>query len=297
MAIFSSVARALSRTRASLTNAFSLLGQKRPTAETLEELEESLLSADLGYDTVESILKVISKTKENFTTAVHDHLVSLLPGLNIDFGKEEAFVIFIVGVNGTGKTTSAAKLAHYYKSKGKSVLLIAADTYRAAAVEQLRIWSERVGVRLICNEKSCEPSSVLFDGLNAARVSKPDIIIVDTAGRLHTYKNLMAELEKMMRVRKTRFPDFNAASLITIDASLGQNSLIQAREFSASVDLDGAILTKLDGTAKGGIIFSLHRELNLPVWFIGTGEKMEDLYPFNPDEFVNYLLGIENSEK
>ena len=296
MAIFSSVAKALSRTKDTFSNAFARLGSKRPSAETIEELEEELLSADLGFDTVESIINVISRSKSDVRSEVYDHLVSLLPDHQSEDEFEFPHVLFIVGVNGTGKTTSAAKLAHYFKKKGKSVMLIAADTYRAAAVEQLKIWSERVGVKLVHNEMSKEPSSVLFDGLNSAKASKPDVIIVDTAGRLHTYKNLMAELEKMMRVQKTRFPEFNSSSLITIDASLGQNSLIQAREFAASVDLDGAILTKLDGTAKGGIIFSLYRELKLPVWYIGTGEKMEDLYPFSPGEFVKFLLGNENEK-
>jgi len=295
MAIFSSFAKALQKTKESFSSALKILTSKRPSAEALEDLEENLLSADLGFDTVESIIDIIGKNKGDLVGGLKKHLITLLPEHDSDMDLKTPHVLFIVGVNGTGKTTSAAKLAHYYKSKGKSVLLIGADTYRAAAVEQLRIWAERVNVRLICNEKSQEPSSILFDGLKASMSSKPDITIVDTAGRLHTYKNLMAELEKMIRVQKTRFPEFHSTSLIVIDASLGQNSLIQAREFANSVDIDGAILTKLDGTAKGGIIFSLYKELKLPVWYIGTGEKMDDLYPFKSDEFVNFLLGYENN--
>ena len=167
-------------------------------------------------------------------------------------------VIMMVGVNGTGKTTSAAKLARLYRDLGKDVLLIAADTYRAAAIDQLRVWSNRADVRLISNEQTKEPSAVLFDGLVSAKSAGSDIIIVDTAGRLHTYDNLMRELEKMHRILDDRFPEFLVKNLITIDSLLGQNSLVQAKEFNSRVPLDGAILTKLDGTAKGGIIFPLY---------------------------------------
>jgi len=197
----------------------------------------------------------------------------------------------VVGVNGTGKTTSAAKLANYYKSLGKKVLLVGADTYRAAAAEQLKIWANRVDVNIVCNEKSQQPSAVLFDGLTAAQSQGVDITIVDTAGRLHTYKNLMAELEKMYRVVESRFPEYEIHSLITLDASLGQNSLIQAREFANTVQVDGAVLTKMDGTAKGGIVFPLFKELNIPVKFIGVGEDLDDLIVFNRNEYVQGLLG------
>lgn len=296
MTIFSGVAKALSRTRESFKSAMTLFSKQYPDPASLEELEEILLSADLGYNTVESILNIVSKSRSDIKNTIRSHLISLLPDPRPEESLTIPHVLFIVGVNGTGKTTSAAKLAHYYKNQGNSVVLVAADTYRDAAVEQLKIWSDRIGVRLVCNDRSREPSSVLYDGLKAARSERSDITIVDTAGRLHTYRNLMQELTKMMNVREKHFPELNASSLITIDASLGQNSLIQAREFSSSVDLKGAILTKLDGTAKGGIIFSLYQDLNLPVWYVGTGENLEDLYPFKSGEFVNYLLGSENNE-
>ena len=201
----------------------------------------------------------------------------------------------VVGVNGTGKTTTAAKLAHYYKSLDKKVLLIGADTYRVAAVEQLKIWANRLDVKIIYNEQARQPSGVLFDGLSAAQNQSVDMVIIDTAGRLHTYKNLMRELEKMYLVAESRFPNFNIHSLITLDASVGQNSLIQAREFSDYVQMDGAILTKMDGTAKGGIIFPLYKELGIPVKFIGVGEDLDDLYVFNRQEYIQGLLGIPAS--
>ena len=197
----------------------------------------------------------------------------------------------MVGVNGTGKTTSSAKLAKYYKSQGKKVLMIAADTYRAAAIDQLKIWSSRLDVEIIYNESSNQPSAVLFDGLTAAKSQSSDIVIVDTAGRLHTSKNLMSELEKMFRLSQKNFSSFNINSLITLDASLGQNSLIQAKDFASKVQLDGAILTKMDGTAKGGIIFPLYSESNIAVKFIGAGEDLDDLFIFNRDEYVQSFLG------
>jgi len=180
---------------------------------------------------------------------------------------------------------------------GQTVTLIAADTYRAAAVDQLKIWGNRVGCNLVCNEKTAEPTSVLFDGLESARANKSDVVIVDTAGRLHTYSNLMAELAKMYRVVENRFPEFTLRSLIVMDASLGQNSIIQAKEFGKHVKLDGAILTKLDGTARGGIVFPLFQELGIPVEFIGIGEDLYDLEHFDPNAYVDGLLGLEQNVK
>jgi fused signal recognition particle receptor len=203
-------------------------------------------------------------------------------------------VIMVVGVNGTGKTTSAAKLAKLYKDLGNDVTLVAADTYRAAAVEQLRIWSNRANTRLVCNEKATEPSAVLFDGLTSALSNNSDIVIVDTAGRLHTYDNLMSELEKMHRISTKRFPQFIVKNIITIDSLLGQNSIVQAEQFNNHVPLDGAILTKLDGTAKGGIVFSLYKKLKIPVQYIGVGEELSDLEMFDPMKYVDGLFGIKN---
>ena len=290
--------QALRRTRATVADAFDTVVQRKVSVESLEGLEDTLISADMGIDTVEAVLGVVEKNrKEEFLSKVEDYLVSALPESKaIQQDKNSPIALLVVGVNGTGKTTSAAKLAHYYKSMGKKVLLVAADTYRAAAVEQLKTWANRLDVNIVCNTQSQQPSAILFDGLNAAKSQGTDIVIVDTAGRLHTYKNLMIELEKMYRVIESRFPEFEIHSLITLDASLGQNSLIQAREFSNTVQVDGAMLTKMDGTAKGGIIFPLFKELKIPVKFIGVGEDMDDLIVFNRNEYVQGLLGTTDAK-
>ena len=293
MAFMGKIFQALRRTRETVSDAFESVIKQKVTPESLDELEDTLISADMGFATVETVLGVVEKNhKKGFINKVESYLVSELQDENkVELGHKKSVVLMVVGVNGTGKTTSAAKLANHYKSLGKKVLLVGADTYRAAAAEQLKIWAKRVDVNIVCNEKSQQPSAVLFDGLTAAQSQGVDITIVDTAGRLHTYKNLMAELEKMYRVVESRFPEYEIHSLITLDASLGQNSLIQAREFANTVQVDGAVLTKMDGTAKGGIVFPLFKELNIPVKFIGVGEDLDDLIVFNRNEYVQGLLG------
>ena len=293
MALVGKLFKALKRTRETISDAFDSVRKQKVSIESLDELEEILILADIGFKNVENILDVVKKNKEdNFITSVENYLNSILPKNQNDKGYNSTpNVIFMVGVNGTGKTTSSAKLAKYYKSQGKKVLMIAADTYRAAAIDQLKIWSSRLDVEIIYNESSNQPSAVLFDGLTAAKSQGSDIVIVDTAGRLHTSKNLMSELEKMYRLSKKNFSSFNINSLITLDASLGQNSLIQAKDFASKVQLDGAILTKMDGTAKGGIIFPLYTESNIAVKFIGAGEDLDDLFRFNRDEYVQSFLG------
>jgi fused signal recognition particle receptor len=289
--------KALKQTRDKISDAFDLVRKEKVSIESLDQLEETLILADIGIDTVEKALDVIKNNKKNnFIQEVENYLISVLPeNINDEEYFSKPMVILMVGVNGTGKTTSCAKLAKYYKSQGKKVLMIAADTYRAAAVDQLKVWSSRLNVEMIYNESSNQPSSVLFDGLTAAKSQKSDIIIVDTAGRLQTSKNLMSELEKMYRLAKKNFSSFNINSLITIDASLGQNSLIQAKDFNSIINLDGAILTKMDGTAKGGIVFPLYNESNISVKFIGTGEDLNDLYKFNRNEYIQSILGINNT--
>ena len=293
MALVGKLFKALKRTRETISDAFDSVRKQKVSIESLDELEEILILADIGFKNVENILDVVKKNKEdNFISSVENYLISILPKNQ----KDKTYnsmpkVLFMVGVNGTGKTTSSAKLAKYYKSQGKKVLMIAADTYRAAAIDQLKIWSSRLDVEIIYNESSNQPSAVLFDGLTAAKSNGADIIIVDTAGRLHTSKNLMSELEKMYRLSQKNFSSFNINSLITLDASLGQNSLIQAKDFASKVQLDGAILTKMDGTAKGGIIFPLYSESNIAVKFIGAGEDLDDLFRFNRNEYVQSFLG------
>ena len=294
MALVGKLFKALKRTRETISDAFDSVRKQKVSIESLDELEEILILADIGFKNVENILDVVKKNKEdNFITSVENYLISILPkNQNDKDSNSTPNVIFMVGVNGTGKTTSSAKLAKYYKSQGKKVLMIAADTYRAAAIDQLKIWSSRLDVEIIYNESSNQPSAVLFDGLTAAKSQGSDIVvIVDTAGRLHTSKNLMSELEKMYRLSQKNFSSFNINSLITLDASLGQNSLIQAKDFANKVHLDGAILTKMDGTAKGGIIFPLYSESNIAVKFIGAGEDLDDLFRFNRNEYVQSFLG------
>jgi fused signal recognition particle receptor len=287
---------ALRRSRDRVSGAFQQLVKEKVSPQSLEQLEETLLASDLGLSTVEDILDIVKKhSHENFLNEVADYMQQ-----SLDHEKQLEIqtpsVMLVVGVNGTGKTTTAAKLANYYVDQGKKVLLVAADTYRAAAIAQLQQWSKRLNVRMVCNENSQDPSSVLFDGLQSAKSEDIDLVIVDTAGRLHTYTNLMNELEKMARVVGNRFSEFKLISMMTIDANLGQNSLHQAREFAKSVDLDGAVLTKMDGTARGGIVFALKNELNIPVLFVGVGEELSDLNEFDPQEYIHSLLGLEYVE-
>jgi len=295
--MFNTLFSALENTRSSISKAFNRLKRGTMSQEEIENIEEKLLLADIGYDTVESIIEIIKKFKAgDFLSEVKTYLINELPKLHDPTILDtKPVVVMVVGVNGTGKTTSVAKLAKMYKDMGNFVTLVAADTYRAAAVEQLKVWSKRANVDLVCNENSSEPSSVLFDGLSVSKNNNSDIIIVDTAGRLHTYKNLMSELEKMHRITMKRFPEFSIKNIITIDSLLGQNSIVQAKEFNKHVPIDGAILTKLDGTAKGGIIFSLHKEIGIPVQFIGIGEELSDIEAFDPEKYVNGLIGVESS--
>ena len=295
--MFNTLFSALENTRSSISKAFNKLKSGSMSQEEIENIEEKLLLADIGYDNVESIIEIIKKFKAgDFLSEVKTYLINELPKLhNPIILDTKPVVVMVVGVNGTGKTTSVAKLAKMYKDMGNSVTLVAADTYRAAAVEQLKVWSKRANVDLVCNENSNEPSSVLFDGLSVSKKNNSDIVIVDTAGRLHTYKNLMSELEKMHRITMKRFPEFSIKNIITIDSLLGQNSIVQAKEFNKHVPIDGAILTKLDGTAKGGIIFSLHKEIGIPVQFIGIGEELSDIEAFDPEKYVNGLIGVESS--
>ena len=296
MPFIGNIFQALSKTRKKVANAFDNIIRGSVTSDSLEELEEILFSTDMGYDTVKSIVNVVENNpNDGFLSEVEDHLISILPPIEENYLiSNKPLIVMIVGVNGTGKTTTAAKLSRYYKNQGKNILLIAADTYRAAAIDQLKVWANRLEVDLIYNDQSNKPSSVLFDGLKAAKSNHSDFVIVDTAGRLHTDRNLMSELEKMHRLIKTKFSEFELSSLITLDASLGLNSLNQAKEFVKSADIEGAIMTKMDGSAKGGIIFPIYKELELPVRFMGTGEDLDDLTLFNAIEYTQGLLGTKN---
>ncbi len=284
--------KALSKTRSSLSESLKALKRTKIDNELLQNLEESLIASDIGINTAELIIEKLTNTKTDDPIGlINEVLLEHLPNNSEIPVIPPKSVVFVVGVNGTGKTTTIAKLANLLKNQNKKVFLIGADTYRAAASEQLEEWAYRLKLDIVSNAQSSDPSSVLFDGLKSAQKKNSDIVIVDTAGRLHTYKNLMAELEKMIRLVNQHFPELKILSLLTIDASLGQNSLIQAREFTKLFQIDGVILTKMDGTARGGIAFPLYEELKIPVMYIGVGEKIDDLIPFNALEYVESIIG------
>ena len=293
---------AVSRTRESLEDRIdSVLSLTRTVDEAaLEELEMSLIASDIGVTTAAEVVSSLRERAKRQQIRDGAELKDLLktelkaildeqerPPRNVAIPPE---VILLVGVNGTGKTTTSGKLAAHLRAQGKTVLLCAADTFRAAAIEQLEVWSERSGVELIKSRQGGDPSAVLFDSLNAAKARSIDFLIVDTAGRLHTKSNLMAELEKMRRTTQRLVPDAPHEVLLVLDATTGQNGLQQARLFTESAGVTGIVITKLDGTAKGGIAVAIARELKLPVRYVGVGEKVDDLLPFDSGAFVDSLL-------
>jgi fused signal recognition particle receptor len=280
-----------------------LTGDRPVDPELLKQLESALLSADLGVRTTKEVLVALRQQvnehkleepgalKRELKNQILKILTAPSANSNSD-GKlnNEPRVLFVVGVNGTGKTTTIGKLTNRLKKEGASVVLCAADTFRAAAIEQLEVWARRSGVELIKQKPGADPSAVVFDALSAARARAADVVIVDTAGRLHTKSNLMAELDKMKRTAAKVIPGAPHDVLLVLDATTGQNGLNQAREFWSHAGVTGIVLTKLDGTAKGGIVVAIARELNLPIRFVGTGEKIDDLVPFDAQTYVNSLL-------
>ena len=283
---------ALSRTRSTIKSALNKVLSKEVKEDTIEELEAQLITADMGVHTVEEIMDLFRREKQDsFLLSLKNYLLSVL-SYSDDFLKNNdlPIVILVVGVNGTGKTTTSAKLAHYFMQAGYDPMLIAADTYRAAAIEQLKLWANRLNLRLIANEQTKDPSAILFDGLVSAQATNTEIVIVDTAGRFHTHTDLMDELSKMERVINTKFSSYALRSLLTIDATIGQNSLQQAKEFQKYLHIDGAVLTKMDGTAKGGIVFPLYQQTKIPVFFMGVGEDIDSLCPFNSDDYISSLI-------
>jgi len=295
--------QAVTRTRESLNERIDELASigKEIDRDTLDDLEATLITADLGTATTGTILEALRNKVDRRQIGNIDELKRVLkaelqkildladqqPVRKVD-GEPE--VILVVGVNGTGKTTSTGKLAYALRSQGKSVLLAAADTFRAAAIEQLEIWGDRTGVEVIKNKPGGDPSAVLFDALQAAKARGIDYVIVDTAGRLHTKSNLMTELEKMRRTAQRFIPSAPHETLLVMDATTGQNGLQQARLFTQSAGVTGIVLTKLDGTAKGGVVVAISKELGLPVRYVGVGEKVGDLLPFNSKDFVESLV-------
>ncbi len=277
-----------------------LSGKKEIDADLLEELEYTLITADLGVRTVDEILADIQQRVDRSMTSdaaeiknlIREHLVEVLRASETPIRVVTAppAVVMVVGINGAGKTTTIGKLAHRFIGEGRKVLLCAADTFRAAAIEQLEVWAQRAGVRMIRQNTGADPSAVVFDALQAAKAGGFDYVIVDTAGRLHTKENLMAELEKMRRTCQRVVPGSPHEVWLVLDATTGQNGLEQARKFTELSGVTGIVLTKLDGTAKGGVVVAIARELNLPIRFVGVGEKIDDLLPFEPDKFVQSLF-------
>ena len=279
-----------------------LTGDRPVDPELLKQLESALLSADIGVRTTKEVLAAlrqqVNERKLMDAAALKQELKSQIvkilaaPAAPLDGNSTTASprVLFVVGVNGTGKTTTIGKLANRLKQEGASVLLCAADTFRAAAIEQLEVWGRRAGVDVIKQKSGADPSAVVFDALSAARARSADMVIVDTAGRLHTKSNLMAELDKMKRTASKVVPGAPHDVLLVLDATTGQNGLNQAREFWSHAGVTGIVLTKLDGTAKGGIVVAIARELNLPIRFVGTGEQIDDLVPFDAQTYADSLF-------
>jgi fused signal recognition particle receptor len=277
-------------------------GRKQIDADLLEELEYTLISADLGVTTTNEILERIRERVDRKLVGdsaelrglIREYLLEVLQANDrpLAYLAEPPAVIMVVGVNGAGKTTTIGKLASHLKAEGHTVLLCAADTFRAAAVEQLEVWGERTQTRVIRQNTGADPSAVMFDALQAAKSGKTDYVIIDTAGRLQTKTNLMAELEKMRRTAARVIPDAPHEVLLVLDATTGQNGLEQARKFTETSGVTGIVLTKLDGTAKGGVTVAIARELALPIRFIGVGEKVEDLLPFDPEAFIDSLFAV-----
>ena len=263
-----------------------------------EELEEILITSDVGVGTTEQILESLQEAvRRDKIKEPEDARLALMKILAEMIGEGEPLnlstspaVVLVIGVNGVGKTTSIAKIANLLKKDGKKVILAAADTFRAAAIDQIAVWADRVGVELVRHDEGSDPASVVYDAISAAKSRHADVLSVDTAGRLHNKKNLLDELAKINRVISRELPDAARETLLILDATTGQNAVIQASEFKNAADITGLVLTKLDGTAKGGIVFSIKRELDIPVKFIGVGEQMEDLQVFHADEFVRAMF-------
>jgi fused signal recognition particle receptor len=268
-----------------------------------EELEMLLIQADVGWDVSQKLVSGLQeRVRQGSVTdpllareILREEMISLLEGASRNrkvkiLQRGVPFVIMVVGVNGVGKTTSIAKLAAYHKGFGRSVLIAAGDTFRAAAIDQLKIWGDRVGVPVIAHEHGADPGAVVFDAMQAAHARGVDVLIIDTAGRLHTKHNLMAELTKLRRIMQKTVPEAPQETILVIDATTGQNGLVQAKQFSDAVEISDILIAKLDGTAKGGIAFSVARELGTPISYVGTGERVTDLAEFRPDTYVDSLF-------
>ncbi|RMG91090.1 MAG: signal recognition particle-docking protein FtsY [Chloroflexi bacterium] len=299
--MFKSIRESLTRTRQAVFGQIvNVLGMGEITEETWEDLEALLVQADVGVPTTMALVDTLRERVEREGLFRAEQLLAALKEelraiLNSDApfeleGKRLLTVVMVVGVNGSGKTTSIGKLAYHYKQKGRKVMLVAGDTFRAAAIDQLKIWGQRADVPVIASQPGADPAAITYDGIRAARARGYDLLFIDTAGRLHTKYNLMKELEKVYGVCRKSVHNAPHEVLLVLDAPTGQNALVQAAKFKESVHATGVVLTKLDSTAKGGMVFAIYRELGLPVRFIGTGEGIQDLAPFDPDQFVEGLF-------
>ncbi|MGN0294267.1 MAG: signal recognition particle-docking protein FtsY [Lachnospiraceae bacterium] len=307
MGFFGKLFKGLSKARDNIMSGLDQIfnGFSQIDDDFYEEIEEILVMADLGINTASEIIDNLKiKVKEQHIKEPAECKQLLVDTIKeqMDLG-ENAYeyehrrsVLLVVGVNGVGKTTTIGKLAAQYHNQGKKVILAAADTFRAAAVEQLAEWSRRAGVDMISQGEGADPASVVYDAVQSAKAKQADILICDTAGRLHNKKNLMEELKKINRVIDREYPDAYRETLVVLDGTTGQNALVQARQFKEAVDISGIILTKMDGTAKGGIAVAIQSELGVPVKYIGIGEKIEDLQKFDPDSFVNALFDVKRED-
>lgn len=299
---YQKVKSALAKTGSLLGNKIRTLFKGNLNEQTLEQLEQLLYEADLGLQTARELTQTIQEHYKKDPTLDSEGLIKVIrseilktlsqhsTGL-VSIPKEEGpMVLLIVGVNGNGKTTSVAKLAKLFQNEKKSVLIAAADTFRAAAMEQLEVWAQRLNVDLVKGKQKSDPSAVVFDAMAAGKARNSDVILIDTAGRLHTKTDLMKELEKIKRTCKKINPNAPHETLLVLDATTGQNAIDQAKTFNQFTPISGLILTKLDGSAKGGIVVSIYRQLGIPVKFIGVGENLDDLEPFHPESFVNALF-------
>ena len=302
MGFFDKIKQSLSRTKEQFVGRFDDIVRRadepaqrsRPVdVETIEALEEALISADVGVAAADRIVQAIRTRRrggESLRALVKAEILAILKSAEKPMVTGHPQVVLIVGVNGTGKTTTVGKLAHVIKDAGLNPLICAADTFRAAAVEQLQVWATRAGVDFIRAQGGADPAAVVFDAIAAGKARKRDVILIDTAGRLHTRINLMAELEKIARIAGREVEGAPHEVLLVLDATVGQNGLTQAREFMAAAGVTGIILTKLDGTAKGGIAVAIAHDLKLPIRYVGVGEAIDDLIPFSPEEYVDALF-------
>ena len=301
MSFFEKLKKGLQKTKNALFKPFSDLFKslRKIDEDLMDELEEILICADVGANTTELILDRLReqikekglKDSNDVKTELRQIMLEMIgEGAEINYSKDDMTVVLIIGVNGVGKTTSIGKISHSMKKAHKKVVVAAADTFRAAAIDQLEVWTKRAGVDMIKHSEGSDPAAVVFDAINAAKKRGADVLVIDTAGRLHNKKNLMDELAKIDRVITRELPNSTRETLLVLDSTTGQNAVNQAKEFKNSANITGLILTKLDGTAKGGIVFSIKNELNIPVKYIGVGEQIDDMEKFDANDFVDALF-------